>query len=85
VISAVDLGDGVDGLPPTPGLRYRTAAGARVIVRPSGTEPKLKIYTEVVVQVGDREVREARAEAQELLAALGRDVTSSLGLASAGR
>ena len=38
-------------LPPTEGLRYRLADGARVIVRPSGTEPKIKCYLEVVVPV----------------------------------
>ncbi|MBV9921220.1 MAG: phospho-sugar mutase, partial [Pseudonocardia sp.] len=52
------LGDG--GLPPTEGLRYRLAHGARVIVRPSGTEPKLKCYLEVVVAVdADMEPRPA--------------------------
>jgi phosphomannomutase len=46
-----DLAEGSGGLPPTEGLRYRLADGARVIVRPSGTEPKLKCYLEVVVPV----------------------------------
>ena len=39
------------GLPPTEGLRFRLAEDARVVVRPSGTEPKLKCYLEVVVPV----------------------------------
>ena len=46
-----DLSLGSADLPPTDGLRYRLAEGARVIVRPSGTEPKLKAYLEVVVPV----------------------------------
>jgi phosphomannomutase len=35
------------GLPPTDGVLLTTADDARVIVRPSGTEPKLKCYIEV--------------------------------------
>ena len=50
---ADDLSTGSADLPPTEGLRYRLAGGARVVVRPSGTEPKLKCYLEVVVPVED--------------------------------
>ena len=50
-----DLSQGSAALPPTDGLRYTLAEGARVIVRPSGTEPKVKCYLEVVVPVGDDE------------------------------
>src|SRR5205085_8232182 len=46
-----DLSKGTEALPPTDGLRYRLADAARVIVRPSGTEPKIKCYLEVVVPV----------------------------------
>ncbi|KRF12564.1 phospho-sugar mutase [Nocardioides sp. Soil796] len=46
-----DLSLGSADLPPTDGLRYLLADGARVIVRPSGTEPKIKCYLEVVVPV----------------------------------
>jgi len=34
-----DLSEGSEELPPTDGLRYTLSAGARVVVRPSGTEP----------------------------------------------
>lgn len=48
VVEFSDLGAGYHGLPPTPGRLLRTEDGARIVVRPSGTEPKLKCYLEVV-------------------------------------
>ncbi|MGP2440497.1 phospho-sugar mutase [Streptomyces sp. JW3] len=80
VTRAEDLTEGTDGLPPTDGLRY-TLDGARVVVRPSGTEPKLKCYLEVVVPVAGRAgLRAARAEAADRLAAVKRDLAAAAGL-----
>ncbi|MEV6175145.1 phospho-sugar mutase [Streptomyces sp. NPDC051954] len=75
-----DLTQGTDTLPPTDGLRY-TLDDARVIVRPSGTEPKLKCYLEVVVPVAAHDgLPEARAEAAEVLAAVKRDLSAAAGI-----
>jgi phosphomannomutase len=79
VTSAEDLARGSAALPPTDGLRYRLADDARVIVRPSGTEPKLKCYLEVVVPVGE-DIGAARAEAAERLAALRAGIAAAAGL-----
>nr|WP_269329594.1 phospho-sugar mutase [Kineosporia babensis] len=79
VKSAEDLSAGVDGLPGTPGLRYRTADGDRVIIRPSGTEPKLKCYLEVVVPAADS-VPAARLAAAQRLARITTDVQQALGI-----
>ena len=43
-----DLALGSEALPPTDGLRFDLADGRRVIVRPSGTEPKLKCYLQAI-------------------------------------
>ena len=80
VESAEDLAAGSDELPPTDGLRYRLADGGRVVVRPSGTEPKLKAYLEVVVPVQDRDVPAAREIAARDLAAISADVAAALAL-----
>ncbi len=78
VIVFDDLEEGADGLPPTDGLRF-TCKDARVIVRPSGTEPKLKCYLQVVVPVtGD--IAQARATADAELAALRASVAEVLAL-----
>lgn len=78
-----DLTAGSADLPPTDGLRYRLAEGARVVVRPSGTEPKLKCYLEVVVPVEDDEaggVDAARIAATGRLDAIRTDLAAALGL-----
>ncbi|MEO9325883.1 phospho-sugar mutase [Nocardioides sp. C4-1] len=83
VLAVDDLGAGSDALPPTDGLRYRLADGARVIVRPSGTEPKIKCYLEVVVPVEDGVddgVEAARIQAATRLDALGSDIRAAAGL-----
>jgi phosphomannomutase len=54
-----DLARGEGGFPPSDVLVYRLAGGRRVIMRPSGTEPKLKSYYEVRVLVGDGEAMTA--------------------------
>ncbi|MGW9214018.1 phospho-sugar mutase [Embleya sp. NPDC055664] len=76
-------------LPPTDGLRYTLAGdgadllAGRVVVRPSGTEPKLKAYLEVVVdpkRIATIGVAAARAAADAALAALKRDLATTLGI-----
>ncbi len=76
-----DLAAGGDGLPPTDGLRYRLADGARVVVRPSGTEPKVKCYLEVVIPVDpEGGVDAARIAAVGRLDALRADIRAAAGL-----
>jgi phosphomannomutase len=77
-----DLSAGVGGLPPTDGLRYTLSGGARVVVRPSGTEPKLKCYLEVVEEVAGTDVTPARTRAERTLAAIKDDLAQALALTS---
>ena len=78
VVRADDLARGDGGLPPTEGLRYFLADDSRVIVRPSGTEPKLKVYLEVVEPVGAG--RAGGSDAQGLRAARVRAATRLAGI-----
>jgi len=80
VESTEDLSRGSAELPPTDGLRYRLAGGGRVVVRPSGTEPKLKCYLETVVPVQGGDVAAARRRAAATLAAVKADLASALAL-----
>lgn len=63
VLEAEDLRGG-GALPPSDVLRYRLADGARVIVRPSGTEPKVKAYLDVVSTAGTADERRDATAAQ---------------------
>ncbi|MFJ6794727.1 phospho-sugar mutase [Streptomyces sp. NPDC091268] len=83
VVSAQDLGRGTESLPPTDGLRYYLDGEyqARVIVRPSGTEPKLKCYLEVVVPVaGAADLAPARSRGQQVLDAIKKDLAAAAGI-----
>jgi phosphomannomutase len=75
-----DLSLGSTELPPTDALRY-VMSGARIIVRPSGTEPKLKCYLEVVIQVDPEDgVEAARISAAGRLDALRNDIKAAAGI-----
>ena len=85
VTRADDLTAGSADLPPTDGLRYHLAGegvrSARIVVRPSGTEPKLKCYLEVVLPVGSATaLADVRAQADAVLAGIKRDLAAAAGL-----
>ncbi|MFJ8044678.1 phospho-sugar mutase [Kitasatospora sp. NPDC096147] len=85
VTRADDLTEGTAELPPTDGLRYFLAGdgvtAARIVVRPSGTEPKLKCYLEVVLPVGSAaDLGDARGRAAGLLDAIKRDLAAAAGI-----
>ena len=85
VVATDDMNEGFAGLLPTNGLHLAAESGARVIIRPSGTEPKVKAYLEVIepVALGDSGVADvagARAAAGAAMAALRADVEALLGV-----
>ncbi|WP_300591130.1 phospho-sugar mutase [Microbacterium sp.] len=68
-----DLLHGVDGLPPGDVLRLWLEDGSRIIIRPSGTEPKLKVYLDVRAETADAastRLTDLAAGARDLLAAV---------------
>ena len=70
VISIDDLSAPTDGLPATDGLRIWLDGAIRVIVRPSGTEAKMKCYIEVITKdasAAEKLLDKLRAPLKELL------------------
>ena len=78
VQEVVDLEEGAYGLPATDGLLY-VLDGARVVIRPSGTEPKLKCYLQIVVPV-DGDLDAAKEAGRADMSALRVSVSGALGL-----
>ncbi|MEC5183110.1 phosphomannomutase [Cryobacterium sp. MP_3.1] len=72
-----DLSGGFNGLPPSDVLRIVLADGSRVMVRPSGTEPKLKVYLDTHSSVGS--LAERRQAASDALAELDRGMRALIG------
>jgi phosphomannomutase len=81
VAARTDLSLGSEALPPTDGMLFLSQDQTRVIIRPSGTEPKLKCYLEVIRPVRSAEQLPAvRAEAAQALQAVKADIRVALGL-----
>jgi phosphomannomutase len=70
----------VEDLTPASDVLILRAPGARVVVRPSGTEPKLKAYLEVVEPVPDGDVAAARERASASLTALRTETEAALAI-----
>lgn len=66
ILACVDYSWGVNGLPNSNVLQYRLEDNISLVVRPSGTEPKLKAY----ISIEEKNRGAAQAEAEELRAAL---------------
>ena len=65
IVKTLDYSKGLDGLPASDVLKYYTETGS-VVVRPSGTEPKLKTYISVTAENEEK----ARAVENEIKFAL---------------
>jgi phosphomannomutase len=70
VNSITDYRDGAAGLPPANIVQFDLSSGDRIIMRPSGTEPKLKVYID--------SLRPSQAEADEAAANLVKQVRESI-------
>lgn len=78
VIECLDLEQGALGLPPTDGLLF-ALDNARVIIRPSGTEPKIKCYLQVVIPDA-HDIQTARTVANQQMTALRESVSEALAM-----
>jgi phosphomannomutase len=74
-----DLAHGYEGLGPTDGVLLQLGTSGRVVVRPSGTEPKLKAYIEITSAPSDATpLSEQRRHGESRVAAVRRDLESLL-------
>ena len=84
VTEVVDLSAGSASLPPTDGIVLLAEDGTRVIVRPSGTEPKVKCYLEVIAEVHPGatfdKLTSVREQARAALDQVRVDVGAALGI-----
>ena len=82
-VTVLDLAAGRPDLPPTDGMLI-TGESLKVVVRPSGTEPKLKCYLEARLPPSSRVgLGEDRRRARELLVAVRGEMSAALGLGTA--
>jgi len=77
--AVVDLAFGTDELPPTDAVLI-SGRSIKVVVRPSGTEPKLKCYLEAHLPARSVDLTATRAEARSMLATIRSEMSAALGL-----
>ncbi|MGM0431327.1 MAG: phospho-sugar mutase [Spirochaetota bacterium] len=65
VTQVVDLQDGTDGLPPADVVILKLEDGSKVVVRPSGTEPKIKYYVFTVTEAEDLHSAKRNSETKQ--------------------
>ena len=54
VVKVLDYADGIDGLPPSDVLKFTLEDNCSFVVRPSGTEPKLKVYISISAESSEK-------------------------------
>lgn len=59
ITEVIDMSLGFENLPPSEGIILKLSE-ARVVVRPSGTEPKIKCYLEVIGELANKSAQEKR-------------------------
>ena len=60
IVRILDYAEGLDGLPESDVMKFLLEDSCSVVVRPSGTEPKLKVY----ISVNAESLEEARKQEQ---------------------
>lgn len=66
VETTLDYSIGLDGLPKSDVLKYLLEGNCSVVVRPSGTEPKLKTYISVSAESKEEAVEMEKKIVEEL-------------------
>lgn len=83
VTEVIDLAKGLGALPPTDGIYLNLGESTRIIVRPSGTEPKLKCYLQHIVEIAEfagSDIESVKKAAKAKIADLSADLREFLGL-----
>lgn len=79
VTAIKDYANGYENLPPSDCLSFQLSGSDRVVIRPSGTEAKLKVYIEVVREFSG-DIATTRKIANEIVGAIGASITEQIAL-----
>ena len=77
ITEVIDMNSGLKGLLPTSGM-YLSLKNGRIIVRPSGTEPKLKAYIELIKPTSNYQAD--KLELEKVANQLKQDIRTTLGI-----